>query len=271
LSPQTRRGRAAPASHRKSTSMGPAGASPRPEIEAELESEGSVAARHRTATPGVRRRGLARVRRSSMLRNAYEYVKEYIPLFVAFVLLFAVVWAYISFGPHAPTAKDHWTQIETKWKPKIDADRQQVSLAVNDFTAQQTAYKALRDDMRAWMADLSAVTDWSDARASASVNQATAAAVAQVISDGAAQASDLDAVVSAASANEVLLSAQTISADDAAFWADYATARAAIFAESATASLEPTIALPSGSLSPSASPGASGSPGASAQPSVSPS
>jgi hypothetical protein len=202
-----------------------------------------------------------------MLRNVYEYVKEYIPLFVAFVLLFTVVWAYISFGPHAPTAKDQWTQIETKWKPKFDADRQQISLAVNDFTTQQIAYKAYRDDLRGWMGDLGNVTSWADARASESVNQATTTAVAQAISAGNTEALDLDGVVSATSANNVLANAQTLADDDAAFWAAYAAARAAIFAESASSSLEPTIALPSGSLSPSGSPGASSSPGASAQPS----
>jgi hypothetical protein len=201
-----------------------------------------------------------------MLRSGYDYVKAYIPLFGAFVVLFAIVWAYISFGPHAPTAKDHWTEIETKWKPTIDADRQKVSLAVNDFTAQQAAYKTLRDDLRSWMTDLKAVTDWGDARASASVNSATNSAVAQVALDGDAVAADLDAVVSATSADEVLPNAQMITADDSAFWTDYAAARAAIFGPSASSSIEPTIALPSGSLSPSGSPGASDIPGASGSP-----
>ena len=98
-----------------------------------------------------------------MLRNGYDYVKAYIPLFLAFVVLFTVVWAYISFGPHSPSAKDHWTEIETKWTPTIATDREKVSLAVNDFTAQQAAYKTLREDMRSWMNDLTAVDNWGDA------------------------------------------------------------------------------------------------------------
>ena len=235
-------------------------------MENEAESEESVAARHRTATPGVRRRGLARARRSSMLRNGYDYVKAYIPLFAAFVLLFAVVWAYISFGPHSPTAKDHWTEIETKWKPTIDADRQKVSLAVNDFTAQQAAYKTLREDMRSWMEDLTAVADWGDARASASDNAAANSAVIRIISDGTSLGEDLDAVTAAASAGDALTYASAMASDDSAFWIDYATARTFIFGSPATSLNQPTLALPSGSLSPSGAPGASEIPGASGSP-----
>jgi hypothetical protein len=201
-----------------------------------------------------------------MLRNSFDYVKAYIPLFAAFLGLFIVVWVFISFGPHTPTAKDHWTEIETKWKPIIDADRQKVSLAVNNFTAQQAAYKTLRDDMGNWMTDLKAVADWGDARASASVNAAANSAVSGVIADGATLGADLDAMVSAASADEVLSNASAISADDATFWIDYAGARAAIFGSSATSSNQPTLALPSGSLSPSGAPGASEIPGASGSP-----
>jgi hypothetical protein len=201
-----------------------------------------------------------------MLHNGYEYVRAYIPLFAAFVVLFALVWAYISFGPHSPTAKDHWTEIETKWKPTIDADRQKVSLAVNDFTAQQAAYKTLGKDLGSWMNDLKAVADWGDARASASVNAAANSAVSQVISDGTSLGADLDAVVSAASAGDALANASAISADDSAFWIDYTTARNAILGSSATSSNQPTLALPSGSLSPSGSPGASEIPGASGSP-----
>lgn len=271
MSPQNRRGRAAPAGLRSSSAKAPAAPPPQPEMENEAESEGSVAARHRTATPGVRRRGLARARRSTMLRSSYDYVKAYIPLFLAFVVLFAGVWAYISFGPHSPSAKDHWTQIETKWKPIIDADRQKVSLAVNDFTAQQATYKTLREDIRSWMNDLTAVADWGDARASASVNAAANTAVLSVISDGTSLGLDLDAVISAGSAEEALSNASVITADDSAFWIDYAAAHDAIFGKSAAASSEPTLALPSGGPSASGSPGASEIPGASGSPAAAPS
>ncbi len=264
MSPQNRRGRAAPAGRRSSSAKTPAAPPPQPEMENEAESEGSVAARHRTTAPGVRRRGLARARRSSMLRNGYDYVKAYIPLFLAFVVLFTVVWAYISFGPHSPSAKDHWTEIETKWTPTIATDREKVSLAVNDFTAQQAAYKTLREDMRSWMNDLTAVDNWGDANASAT---ATAnSAVIRIISDGTSLGEDLDAVTGSASADEALSYASEITADDAAFWIDYGAARAAIIGPPAAASSEPTLALPSGSLNPSGAPGASEIPGASGSP-----
>jgi hypothetical protein len=200
-----------------------------------------------------------------MLRNSYDYVKAYMPLFAAFVVLFAVVWGYISFGPHSPTGKDHWTEIETKWKPTIDADRQKVSLAVNDFTAQQPAYKTLREDLRSWMNDLTAVTDWGDARGSASA-AASNSAVILVISDGTKLGEDLDAITGAASAGDALSFASTMASDDSAFWTDYAAARTAIFGSPAASSNQPTLALPSGSLSPSGAPGASEIPGASGSP-----
>jgi hypothetical protein len=201
-----------------------------------------------------------------MLRNGYDYVKAYIPLFLAFVVLFAGVWAYISFGPHSPSAKDHWTEIETKWTPTIAADRQKVSLAVNDFTGQQAAYKTLREDMRSWMNDLTAVADWGDARASASVNDAANSAVIRIISDGTSLGEDLDAVIASASTDQALTYASAISADDSAFWIDYGAARAAIIGPPAAASSEPTLALPSGGPNPSGSPGASEIPGASGSP-----
>jgi hypothetical protein len=199
-----------------------------------------------------------------MLRNGYDYVKAYLPLFLAFVVLFTVVWAYISFGPHSPSAKDHWTEIETKWTPIIAADRQKVSLAVNDFTAQQAAYKTLREDMRSWMNDLTAVDNWGDAKASATA--AANSAVIRIISDGTSLGEDLDAVVGSASTDEALSYASTITADDSTFWIDYETARTAIIGPPAAASSEPTLALPSSGPNPSGSPGASEVPGASGSP-----
>ncbi|MGA3057115.1 MAG: hypothetical protein ABSE70_03605 [Candidatus Limnocylindrales bacterium] len=193
-----------------------------------------------------------------MLRNAFAYVKEYVPLFLAFVVLFAGVWAYISFGPHTPTPRERWTQIEDQWKPKHDADMQRISASVNDFTAQKSAYTALRDDIKGWMNALAEVKDWSDARQSAAVNSATNTAVGQFIQAGDDEATLLDQVAAATSANDVLLIGQEMVDAESVFWTDYAMARSDIFAAQVTTSPEPTIALPSGSLSPSESPGASG-------------
>jgi hypothetical protein len=272
LSPQPRRGRASSASHRRSSSKGPAGAPPPPEVENELESEGSVAARHHTATPGVRQRGPAQVRRRTMLRSAFGYVREYIPIFVGFLVLFGLVWAFISFGPHTPTQQQRWTQIEEQWKPKHDADMQRISASVNDFTAQQSAYKALRDDIKGWMSALAEVKDWNDAKQSAVVNDATNASVVQFIEAGNTEVGVLNLVVAAKSADEVLQIGQQIVNAESVFWTDYAIARSDIFSAQVTTSPEPTIALPSGSLSPSGSPGASAAPSPLAEsPSPSPS
>ncbi len=201
-----------------------------------------------------------------MLRNSYQYVRAYIPLFLAFIVLFAGVWAWISFGPHTPTAKENWTQIEDQWKPKRDADVKLVGDSVNDFTAQQAAYKALADDTRSWMTALQAVKDWGDPTASAIVIQQTNADVAQFVQAGLDEATILDQVVAAKSANDVLLMGQQVTGAENTFWIDHEVARNDIFGGPAPSSL-PTIALPSGSLSPSGSPGASESPGASAAPS----
>jgi hypothetical protein len=208
-----------------------------------------------------------------MLRNFYAYVKEYIPLFLVFLVVFTGVWAYVSFGPHTPSPKQRWTQIEDQWKPKHDADMQRISASVNDFTAQKSAYTALHDDLQGWMGALGEVKDWSDAAQSAVVNDATNADVVQFVEAGNSEVGVLDLVVSATSANDVLeIGSQIVNAENV-FWTDYAIARSDIFAQTVTTSPEPTIALPSGSLNPSGSPGASGSlspsesPGASTSPS----
>jgi hypothetical protein len=200
-----------------------------------------------------------------MIRSGYQYVRAYIPLFLAFIVLFAGVWAYISFGPHTPTAKDHWTEIENQWKPKRDADVKQIGLAVNDFTAQQAAYKNLRDDTSSWMTALQGVKDWGDSKSKDIVNNQTNADVGQFVQAGLAQSTILDQVVAATSANDVLLIGDQITGAENTFWVDHEVARNDIFGGPAPSSL-PTIALPSGSLSPSGSPGASGTPGASGSP-----
>ncbi|HEY5474675.1 MAG TPA: hypothetical protein VIK32_15990, partial [Candidatus Limnocylindrales bacterium] len=72
----------------------------------------------RKAAPVARRgRSLVRAGRNSTLRNVYSYVKAYVPLFIAFALIFAVVWAWSSYGPHTNTPKENWTKIESTWKP----------------------------------------------------------------------------------------------------------------------------------------------------------
>lgn len=205
-----------------------------------------------------------------MIRAGYQYVKAYIPLFIAFVVLFAGVWVYVSYGPHTPTAKENWTNIENQWKPKRDADIKKIGESVNDFTVQQAAYKALRDDTRDWMTALQAVKDWGDPKTTSIVIQATNADVKQFIQAGLDEATILDAVVVAPNADFVILDGPQITSAENTFWVDHEVARNDIFGGPAPSAL-PTIALPSATPAPSGSPGASGNPGASGSPAASPS
>ena len=280
MSPQPRRGRVAPAGHRKSPShvasptRKPAAAIEPVDAgetldEDQIDETAKPRPARRQARPTRRQRGLTRVRRSSAAHYAYDAVKEYIPLLIAFVIIFGGVWAWISFGPRTPTPKDNWTRVENTWLQKREGDRQKVSDAINDFGAQLTAYKAFRDDTSGWMKDLAAVSNWDDPQASADVNQTTNSDVAQFIQAGNDEVTLLDQVVAAKTPDEVLVLGSQMIAAEQTFATDYELARTDIFGV-APASPEPTLALPSGSLAPSESPGASGSPGASAGPSNSP-
>jgi hypothetical protein len=217
----------------------------------------------------VSRRGRSVVRggRSSTLRNVYRYVRAYIPLFIAFAILFAGVWAWTSYGPHTPTPKENWTRIENNWQPKRAADLQAVSAAVaaNDFNAAIKGYTAVRDDTKGWMDELAKITSWDDANASASPGGTATQFVQQLVTDGNAEVGVLDQVVAAKSMDGVLALKDQLGAADQAFQGDYAYAPG-IFGGSPAASGEPTLALPSGSLSPSGSPGASAVPGSSTAP-----
>ena len=221
----------------------------------------------RKAAPVARRgRGLVRVGRSSALRNVYSYLKAYVPLFIAFAIIFAGVWAWTSFGPHTNTPKENWTTIESIWKPKRDADLKAVSAAVaaNDFNAAINGYKAVRDDTKGWMDELAKIKSWDDPNASPSASQGGTATqfVQQLITDGNAEVGVLDQVVAAKSMDGVLALKDQLDSADQAFGSDYAYALT-IFGGAPAASGEPTLALPSGSLSPSGSPAASSRPRAS--------
>ena len=210
-----------------------------------------------------------------MGRNAYGYVKAYVPLFIAFVILFAGVWAWTSFGPHTPTPKDNWTRIENLWKPKRDADLKAVSVAVadNDFTSLLSSYKSLGADTRSWMDDLSKVTSWDDPNVTPDPNASATPTqlVQQLTGDGDAEADLLqNQMATAKSMDDLLALKDDLNADDTAVQADYVAARAAIPGLTPLPSGQPTLALPSGSLAPSESPGASAAPGESAAPGASP-
>jgi hypothetical protein len=222
----------------------------------------------RKAVPVSRRgRGLVRAGRSSTLRNVYRYLRAYVPLFIAFAILFAAVWAWTSYGPHTNTPKENWTAIENNWKPKRAADLQAVSVAIaaNDFTATLNGYKALSGDTKGWMDELGTIKSWDDAAASANPSGTATQFVQQLIQDGNTEVSVLDQVAAAKSMDDILALKDQLNADDQTFQGDYAYAPT-IFGGSPAASGEPTLALPSGSLSPSGSPGGSAVPGSSAAP-----
>jgi hypothetical protein len=224
----------------------------------------------RKAAPAARRgRSLVRVGRNSTLRNVYSYLKAYVPLFIAFAIIFAGVWAWSSYGPHTNTPKENWTKIESNWKPKRAADLTAVSTAVaaNDFNAAINGYKAVRDDTKGWMDELAKIKSWDDAAASATQGGTATQFVQQLVADGNAEVGVLDQVVAAKSMDGVLALKDQLDAADQTFVGDYAYAPT-IFGVAPAASGEPTLALPSGSLSPSGSPDASAVPGSSAAPSA---
>ncbi len=303
MSPQSRRGRAVPPSHRKPASRVPSEAVRKPvtnpageETVAEVVASAGSASASSGGTPakasgkpvsvdrhpaalGRRRRGPASVRSTSVPRNIYRYVKAYVPLIVAFVVLFGAVWAWTSWGPHAPTPQENWTRIENASIQKRDAARQEVSNSPNDFAAQLNGYKAYRDATRSWMKDLAAVSDWSDSKKTTAENTTANADVKQLIQAGTAQADLLDTVVAATSPSDVLGIGDQIVQSEQTFNNSYFVARVDIMGPvTNTATEKPTLALPSGNLAPSdsqlASPAASalapsGSPAPAGSPSAS--
>jgi hypothetical protein len=306
LSPQSRRGHAVPPSHRKPAPRMPSDAARKPATSAAAEGTaaevGSAAEAASTVTPKVsasvspsssgkaakgkaglrpterkaapaarRGRSLVRAGRNSTLRNIYSYLRAYVPLFIAFALIFAGVWAWSSYGPHTNTPKENWTKIESNWKPKRAADLTAVSTAVaaNDFNAAIKGYTAVRGDTKGWMDELGTIKSWDDPNATASATQGGTATqfVQQLVADGNAEVGVLDQVVAAKSMDGVLALKDQLDAADQTFVGDYAYAPT-IFGVAPAASGEPTLALPSGSLSPSGSPDASAVPGSSAAPSA---
>jgi hypothetical protein len=321
LSPQSRRGRAAQPSHRKSSAHGvptpaqptpppaakpaasgkpgaaatgkpgatarPSGATSKPSAttakpaavkaaaaEPVVAAEAATVPSRREGRPVRRKNTLAKARKSPYAKYGGEWVKAYAPLFAVALVAFAALWAWVSFGPHTPTPKDNWNQIESVWKPKRDADIQAVSAAVKagDFTAEVAAYKSLDTDTKGWMDALGKIASWGDANATPIPGQASTAiqAMSAFTADGQTIAQLLDVVVVAKTPNDILAQKDSLLADEQAFAADYATART-IFAGSAPAtSSVPTLAFPAGTYvpPPSANPSDSAGPSPSPSPSA---
>ena len=321
MSPQSRRGRAAQPSHRKSSAHGaptpaqptpppaskpaasgkpdaaatskpgatarPSGATSKPSAtparpaaakavaaEPVVAGEAAAVSSRREGRPVRRKNTLAKARKSPYAKYGGEWVKAYAPLFAVAIVAFAALWAWVSFGPHTPTPKDNWNQIDSVWKPKYDADIQKVSVAVKaaDFSGEIAAYKTLDTDMKGWMDALGKIPSWGDANATPIPGQASTAvqAMSAFTADGQTIAQLLDTVVLAKTPNDILAQKDSLVPDEQAFNSDYDTARQ-IFAGAAPGpSSVPTLALPAGTYvaPPSANPSDSAGPSASPSPSA---
>ena len=284
MSPQTRRGKAVPASHRKSSSRGASAATRKPAPaakgiveeqvdDAQLEELASVPVR-----PRRRARGLARVKRTSGWRYASDALGAYVPLIIAFVVVFGGVWAWISFGPHAPTPKDNWIQIESTWLPKVDHDRQRIADTKSDFTAQMAAYTTLSNDLSGWATDLTAITSWDGANATANPSSGSttpnADLVQAFINALNQQVSNIGSLTGATSGTEIATAVTAVSADDKAVDEAYGAAYRQILGTAPTAT-NSALTVPSlgtcATSAPTGTPGESASPGESVTPGSSPS
>ena len=306
MSPKTRRGRAAAVGHRKTAPRG----APTRKLVADIEAlededfdefeEPVVRPKKRKKRP-VRRSGLARVLHAPVRvaraiagipravagiprSSAYKYLNEavgaYVPIFIAFCVLFAGVWAWISFGPHTNTPRENWLEIEQRWvQPREDA-RQRITTEVTNFKGQQAAYKAFRDATESWMNELALITSWDAPDATPypyeAYDQTSTELVSQFVSAGREEVKVLDKVIAAKSPEEVIVMGGDVRDADRTFDTYYEVARTQVVGAEAIPSTQPTLALPSGSVgpcatpTPSVSPGGSESPGASSSPALTP-
>ena len=212
-----------------------------------------------------------------------ELLGAYVPLFIAFVVIFAGVWGWISFGPHDPTPQENWTRIESHWMPIRENARKEELASNGVFSLQVAGYKDYRDATRGWMNDLSKVSSWNDSKKTTDQNTTIASEMQTFITDGNTQADDLDAVVAAHSADDIIAVGDQIKADETTFNTDYGavrkdlmgTAKYTITTGPTFVELTPSPGLcatpaPSDSAAPSDSPAPTDSLGASDSPGASP-
>src|ERR1035437_1611701 len=96
LSPQTRRGRAAPPSHRKSSSRGAAAANTPSSSVDGVDNERFDELEPASVRHGRRGRSLTRLRRNSAYRYAEEAIGAYVPVLILFVVVFVGIWGWVS-------------------------------------------------------------------------------------------------------------------------------------------------------------------------------
>ena len=271
MSPQTRRGRTAPVSHRKSSSRGAAAAAAavKPAASTEpIEGQQVAEVKPATARHGRRKRDLGHVKKSSGYRYLTELFGAYTPLLIAFVVLFAGVWGWISFGPHPPTPQDSWSRIEKAWITKHEDAHTAVSNALGNATAQTAAYKDYRNVIKSWADDLSKVGSWDDPKKSAADNKTTANHMADFIQAANDEVSLIDQLASAQSPGDFSTLSNQIADDDNSWSTDYALVRYDIMGQAQFQATQPPLAVPTPTIPPCESPDPSLSPDPSASPVV---
>jgi hypothetical protein len=267
LSPQTRRGRAVPASrrtrgrpdaepHPATTDESVAGDQP---LESHLSSEG-------------KRAKIAPARRKKHHGTAYRWFSAYLPLLLVFFVLLGGVWAYTSFiNPPPLTPAQQWTKIENKWSPAREEARQSLSSHDLDFVAQQKDFKDFYTQTKGWVDDVTAVSDWGLAQ-----NE-----VASFLSDSQNYLSLLQQAYTSTTPEQVATLSDSLPSADQTWDTEVALIRTDLGMPAVAATPSPLV-LPSVNATPSgsgaASPATSGSPAATgsttapgASPSVAPS
>ena len=196
MSPQTRRGRAVPTSHRKpSHPITPAAATPVADKPAAVDAKPAAetkATPMRARRPGV---GMNRVKKSAGYRYMNGWLGAYTPLIVGFVVVFAGLWVYLSFiNPPPPQPQERWTQIENKYVAKINAARLEINDPKSDFATRIQGFKDYSAAIKGWVKELGTVTDWTvGALPSASADYTTAASdIQEMITQGNIEVGILD-------------------------------------------------------------------------------
>jgi len=269
LSPQTRRTRTAPSGHRKSSAHVASTTPVKPAASTEetggeqVESSKQASVRH-----GRRQHDLGRVKKTSGYRYMNELFGAYTPVLIAFVVLFAAVWGWISFGPHPATPQENWTRIENAWLTKREDARIAVSKATTNFTAQIAAYEDYRNATSGWMTDLGKVTDWKDARKTAAQNDTVTADMSTFVQAGNDEITLFDQMTASQTPVDVASYAQNLQDAELTFNTDYAQVRSDIMGNSGSKASPGPVALPSLTVVPCPSPDPSSSPDPAATPAV---
>ena len=156
MSPQTRRGRAVPASRR---TRGRPDAGPHPATTDESV-VGDQPLEGHPPSEGKRAK-ISPARHKQHHGTAYRWFSAYLPLMLIFFALLGGVWVYTTFiSPPPLTPAQQWTRIENKWSTAREAARQSLSTHSQDFAAQQKDFKDFYTQTKGWVDDVTAVSDW---------------------------------------------------------------------------------------------------------------